>query len=96
MSPAAKKIPIGLAKVRKRYTIAAAARNLGLLMRKLFKMGKPRTQQPEGQAAGTGGLGSEEAFTSPESLLRQLLRRLRMPFAVGSRPIEAGECLTAA
>ena len=38
----------GLAKIRKRYSIHAAARNLGLVMRKLFGFGKPRTLQPEG------------------------------------------------
>ena len=38
----------GLAKIRKRYTIHAAARNLGVVMRQLFGFGKPRTLQPEG------------------------------------------------
>jgi hypothetical protein len=36
----------GLEKVTKRYLIQVAAHNLGLLMRKLFRMGKPRTLQP--------------------------------------------------
>jgi transposase len=40
----------GLRAVRKRYLIQAAAHNLGLLMRKLFGIGKPRCLQ--------GGLGS--------------------------------------
>ena len=35
----------GVEKVRKRYLIAAAAHNLGLLMRVLFKMGTPRGLQ---------------------------------------------------
>lgn len=35
----------GLLDVRKRYTIVAAGRNLGLLMRKLFGIGKPRCLQ---------------------------------------------------
>lgn len=35
----------GIEKVRKRYLIAAAAHNLGLLMRVLFKMGTPRGLQ---------------------------------------------------
>jgi len=38
----------GLVKIRKRYSIYAAARNLGVVMRKLFGFGKPRTLQPEG------------------------------------------------
>jgi transposase len=40
----------GLADVAKRYAVQVAAHNLGLLMRKLFGVGKPRTLQ------GTGGL----------------------------------------
>ena len=35
-------------KVQKRYLIAAVARNLGLVMRKLFNMGTARGQQAEG------------------------------------------------
>jgi transposase len=38
----------GLEKVTKRYLVQVAAHNLGLLMRKLFGMGKPRTLQPAG------------------------------------------------
>ena len=38
----------GLDKINKRYLIVAAARNLGLLMLKLFGMGKPRTLQAAG------------------------------------------------
>jgi transposase len=40
----------GLVNVAKRYAVQAAAHNLGLLMRKLFGVGKPRTLQ------GAGGL----------------------------------------
>jgi transposase len=38
----------GLADVSKRYTIAAAAHNLGRIMRSLFGIGKPRVLQGEG------------------------------------------------
>jgi transposase len=38
----------GIEKLRKRYLIAAVARNLGLVMRKLFNMGTARGQQAEG------------------------------------------------
>jgi Transposase DDE domain len=38
----------GIEKVQKRYLIAAVARNLGLLLRKLFGMGTPRGLQAEG------------------------------------------------
>jgi transposase len=37
----------GLLKVSKRYLLQVAARNLGLIMRKLFGMGTPRGLQPE-------------------------------------------------
>jgi len=37
-----------LTKVQKRYLIAAVARNLGLVMRKLFGIGTPRGLQAEG------------------------------------------------
>ena len=35
----------GIEKVHKRLLMTAAARNLGLVMRKLFGIGKPRTLQ---------------------------------------------------
>ncbi len=38
----------GMIKVAKRYLLQVAARNLGLIMRKLFGMGTPRGLQPEG------------------------------------------------
>src|SRR5262249_57182574 len=44
----------GLAEVTKRYVVQVAAYNLGLLMRKLFGVGKPRVLQ--GMAGGLVGL----------------------------------------
>ena len=41
----------GLEKVQKRYLMHAAARNLSLVMRKLFKMGTPRGLQGSGEDA---------------------------------------------
>ncbi len=41
----------GMLKVSKRYLMQVAARNLGLIMRKLFGMGTPRGLQKEGGAA---------------------------------------------
>jgi transposase len=41
----------GMAKVTKRYLLQVAARNLSLIMRKLFGMGTPRGLQPEGEAS---------------------------------------------
>ncbi len=71
----------GFAKVRKRYLMAAAARNLGLLMRKVFGIGKPRVLQPEGPPGGGPGGGGEkesgEGPQSPDTFLRHLIRRLR-------------------
>lgn len=81
----------GLAKIRKRYSMAVAARNLGLLMRKLFGIGKPRTLQaggkPDGNggSGGNGGNGGEGNPTSPDGLLKRLCDRLRSPFGPGGR-----------
>ena len=41
----------GILKVSKRYLLQVAARNLGLIMRKLFGMGTPRGLQKEGDVA---------------------------------------------
>jgi len=41
----------GMAKVAKRYLLQVAARNLSLIMRKLFDMGTPRGLQPESDAS---------------------------------------------
>lgn len=41
----------GLVKVTKRYLLQVAARNLGLILRKLFGMGTPRSWQTEGALA---------------------------------------------
>jgi transposase len=49
----------GLDKINKRYLIVAAARNLGLLMLKLFGIGKPRTLQGFG-----GGLSCATSLVS--------------------------------
>ncbi len=38
----------GLENVTKRYVVQVAAHNLGLLMRKLFGVGKPKTLQGDG------------------------------------------------
>jgi len=46
----------GIDKVRKRYLIAAAARNLGIVMRAVFGMGTPRGLQPEGGEDGLAAL----------------------------------------
>lgn len=41
----------GLEKIKKRYTIHAAGRNLGVVMRALFGVGTPRTLQTEGEGS---------------------------------------------
>jgi len=43
----------GMLKVSKRYLLQVAARNLGLIMRKLFGIGTPRGLQKEGDAASS-------------------------------------------
>jgi transposase len=43
----------GMLEVSKRYLLQVAARNLGLLMRKLFGMGTPRSLQKAGEIAAT-------------------------------------------
>jgi transposase len=46
----------GILKVSKRYLLQVAARNLGLIMRKLFGMGTPRGLQNEGNTASLAHL----------------------------------------
>ncbi|MGC2172057.1 MAG: transposase [Candidatus Sulfotelmatobacter sp.] len=46
----------GIAKVTKRYLIAAAAHNLGRILRKLFGIGKPRAFQGQGGLAALASL----------------------------------------
>jgi transposase len=58
----------GIEKVQKRYLIAAVARNLGLVMRKLFNMGTARGQQ------AAGGLVCVVLFARLH--IHRLLRRL--------------------
>jgi hypothetical protein len=60
----------GLEKVQKRYLMHAAARNLSLAMRKLFKMGTPRSLQD----AGDDALARLYALLSALRLLAALQR----------------------
>jgi hypothetical protein len=46
----------GLVNVRKRYSIAAAAQNLGRLLRRLFGRGKPKAPPGEGGLAALARL----------------------------------------
>lgn len=57
----------GIEKVRKRYLIAAAAHNLGLLMRVLFKMGTPRGLQAAADIASS-------MYLAILTLCKQILR----------------------
>ena len=57
----------GLTKINKRYLMVAAARNLGILMLKLFGMGKPRTLQAAGD-------GFSSANSSCDAFQRTLWR----------------------
>ena len=62
----------GLEKLAKRYRLVAAAHNLGLLMRRLFGIGKPRGLQ--GAAAALFGA------CGPAPALADVLRRFGSPF----------------
>jgi transposase len=74
----------GLANVAKRYLIAVAAHNLGRVMRKLFRIGKPRGLQ--------GGLGpvalGQLTITAIRSYLPEITRALARPTPM-TRPIAA-------
>jgi transposase len=76
----------GIEKVQKRYLIAAVARNLGLVMRKLFGIGTPRGLQAE------GGLSVFVRFACLHiwSLLHRRQRVLESP------RVDLGLCATAA
>ena len=82
----------GFDKIRKRYAMAIAARNLGLLMRKLFGIGKPRTLQTGGKPDGTGGTGGPGGDKGPgtgptglDGLLKRLCDHLRSRCGPGGR-----------
>jgi transposase len=64
----------GIPKVVKRYSMAAAARNLGLVMRKIFGIGKPRVMQSVEKAENGGGGHPTEGA---EGLLHTLFNHLR-------------------
>jgi transposase len=74
----------GIEKVQKRYLIAAVARNLGLVMRKLFGIGTPRGLQAE------GGLASLALLTwfHIHCLFRRWYRAQALP-CVGMGPYAA-------
>jgi hypothetical protein len=59
-----------LIKVRKRYLIQVAAHNLGLIMRKLFGIGKPRCLQGAGGLAALVFLAYLAILRSPEPVAR--------------------------
>ena len=61
--------------------MAIAARNLGLVMRKVFGIGKPRTLhaggKPDGEEGSNGEGHGEPAGNGPDGLLKRLFRHLR-------------------
>jgi transposase len=59
----------GIEKVRKRYLMSAVARNLGLVLRKLFGIGTARSLQGEGGLADKLHLALINARTALERLL---------------------------
>lgn len=71
----------GMAKVTKRYLLQVAARNLGLIMRKLFGMGTPRGLQPEGDASSLAYL-IHVLLATLWIVLRRAARVLRSPASI--------------
>ena len=71
----------GLEKVQKRYLMHAAARNLSLVMRKLFKMGTPRSLE----GAGDDALARFYALLNALRLLDALHRALDALRVAGNR-----------
>jgi transposase len=78
----------GIENVRKRYAIAAAAHNLGCLLRQLFGMGTPRGLQAFADLAGSaqllivtllGHLWALLALLNPETPSPRLTPRLAVP-----------------
>jgi hypothetical protein len=66
----------GMAKVAKRYLLQVAARNLGMIMRKLVGMGTPRGLQPEGDASSFVYL-AHALLATPWIVLRRACRKLK-------------------
>jgi transposase len=71
----------GLAEVTKRYVVRVAGYNLGVLMRKLFGVGKPRALQ------GAGGLLVRAVFTLDWLSGLWVGRRKGSPVGFGSNPM---------
>jgi transposase len=65
----------GVVDVGKRYLMYAAGHNLGVVMRKLFGVGTPRTLQAEGEA-------DSAAFLPSIRLLRRLIRACKRVVAI--------------
>jgi len=74
----------GLLKVSKRYLLQVAARNLGLIMRKLFGIGTPRGLQKAGDA-------SSFVYLAHITLLTTWMTRWRVSRAIQSRAVAALE-----
>jgi hypothetical protein len=72
-------------KVRKRYSLATAAYNLGVLMRPLFKMGTARGLQ--GLGAGPGGLLALYylAWSATKTLLNLATAEIKIFQTIGAR-----------
>jgi transposase len=73
-----------LVKVTKRYLLQAAARNLGLILRKLFGIGTPRGLQPEGEPLDLLQL-AQFAWKSTWNILRATSRPMTACWTVLAR-----------
>jgi transposase len=68
----------GLVNVTKRYVIAAAAHNLGRILRRLFGVGKPKVLQGAGGLIGLAHLMYARVETAIERALVELARRIEI------------------
>jgi len=79
----------GLEKVKKRYLASALVHNLGVIMRRLFGIGTPRSLQAEGEVAEDGCFACLHIMRVLKSLVAsrfRFWRTQRALDAVGSRP----------
>jgi transposase len=74
----------GIEKVRKRYLMSAVARNLGLVLRKLFGIGTARSLQGEGGLADALSAALLNTLTALERLLTTTTRSRRQKSAADS------------
>jgi len=79
----------GIEKVKKRYLVSALAHNLGVIMRRLFGIGTPRSLQAEGAVTEDGCFTCLYILRVLKSIVAprfHFWRTQRLPDAISSRP----------